>query len=95
MKTFTKFLHNQLKGNQTLKMSTCTEKKEIYKIFIFDRKMNILILRGEKVKRMKSSIPKVLHLFHGKPMIVCILEESLLLNPSSIFTIVGKFDHEI
>ena len=57
--------------------------------------MNITILKRWRRWRMKSSIPKVLHLFHGKPMIVCILEESLLLNPSSIFSIVGKFYHEI
>ena len=57
--------------------------------------MNITILAGGEGKRMKSSIPKVLHLFYGKPMIVCILEESLRLNPSSIFIIVGKYHKEI
>lgn len=57
--------------------------------------MNITILAGGEGKRMKSSIPKVLHLFYGKPMIVRILEESLRLKPSSIFIIVGKFYKEI
>ena len=57
--------------------------------------MNITILAGGEGKRMKSSIPKVLHLFYGKPMIVRILEESLSLKPSSIFIIVGKFYKEI
>lgn len=43
-------------------------------------------------KRMKSNIPKVLHLFHGVPMLVRIIRESLKLNPNKIIIITGKYD---
>jgi bifunctional UDP-N-acetylglucosamine pyrophosphorylase/glucosamine-1-phosphate N-acetyltransferase len=52
--------------------------------------MNITILAAGNGTRMNSPIPKVLHLFHGKPMIVRLIEQSLLLQPSSIFLVVGK-----
>lgn len=43
---------------------------------------------------MKSDLPKVLHLFNGKPMLVRIIETTLLLNPTKILIITGKF-HEL
>ena len=52
--------------------------------------MYVVILAGGEGKRMKSTLPKVLHHFHGKPMIVCILETVLQLNPDVIYIVVGK-----
>jgi bifunctional UDP-N-acetylglucosamine pyrophosphorylase/glucosamine-1-phosphate N-acetyltransferase len=43
-------------------------------------------------KRMRSSVPKVLHLFNGLPMLVRILLEVKELNPQKIIIITGKYD---
>jgi UDP-N-acetylglucosamine diphosphorylase/glucosamine-1-phosphate N-acetyltransferase len=53
--------------------------------------MFILILAGGLGKRMKSNIPKVLHLINDKPMIVHVVERAFELNPSKIFIIVGIY----
>lgn len=52
----------------------------------------ITILAGGEGKRMNSTIPKVLHLFNGKPMLVNIIETSLLLKPSQIIIVTGKYN---
>jgi len=52
----------------------------------------ITILAGGEGKRMNSNIPKVLHLFNGKPMLVKIIETSLLLNPTQIIIVTGKYN---
>jgi UDP-N-acetylglucosamine diphosphorylase/glucosamine-1-phosphate N-acetyltransferase len=52
----------------------------------------ITILAGGEGKRMNSNIPKVLHLFNGKPMLVNIIETSLLLKPSKIIIVTGKYN---
>lgn len=57
--------------------------------------MNVIILAGGEGKRMKSTIPKVLHLFHGIPMIVRIVNEAIKLSPTFIFIVVGKFRSQI
>lgn len=57
--------------------------------------MNIIILAGGEGKRMQSTIPKVLHLFHGIPMIVRIVHEALKLSPNFIYIVVGKFRSQI
>jgi len=52
----------------------------------------ITILAAGDGKRMNSVIPKVLHLFNNKPMLVRIIETALSLNPHKIFIITGKHD---
>lgn len=46
-------------------------------------------------KRMNSNIPKVLHKFCEKPMLIRIIEESYKLNPNKIIIITGKYDELI
>jgi UDP-N-acetylglucosamine diphosphorylase/glucosamine-1-phosphate N-acetyltransferase len=50
----------------------------------------ITILAAGDGKRMNSDLPKVLHLFNDKPMLVRIIETALSLNPEKIFIITGK-----
>ena len=52
--------------------------------------LSICILAGGEGKRMKSSLPKVLHLFKCKPMIVHVIEQSLDLKPNKIIIVTGK-----
>ena len=52
----------------------------------------ITILAGGEGKRMNSNIPKVLHLFNGKPMLVKIIEKSLLLKPTQMIIVTGKYN---
>lgn len=51
----------------------------------------ILIMAGGLGKRMNSNIPKVLHKFNNKPMIIHTIENSLLINPKKILIVVGKY----
>lgn len=53
--------------------------------------LTITILAGGLGKRMKSPLPKVLHVVRGRPMLVTIIEESLKLNPSKILIVVGQY----
>ena len=50
----------------------------------------ITILAAGDGKRMNSDLPKVLHVFNNKPMLVRIIETALSLNPQKIFIITGK-----
>jgi UDP-N-acetylglucosamine diphosphorylase/glucosamine-1-phosphate N-acetyltransferase len=52
-------------------------------------------MAGGLGKRMNSDLPKVLHCIKGKPMLVRVLEQSLLLNPDKILIIVGKYEEII
>jgi bifunctional N-acetylglucosamine-1-phosphate-uridyltransferase/glucosamine-1-phosphate-acetyltransferase GlmU-like protein len=51
----------------------------------------VVIMAGGLGKRMNSDLPKVLHQIRGKPMLVHIIEETLLIQPKKIYVIVGKF----
>jgi len=52
----------------------------------------VTIMAAGEGKRMKSDIPKVLHLFKFAPMLVRIIIEVNRLNPKKIIIITGKFD---
>lgn len=51
----------------------------------------ILIMAGGLGKRMKSELPKVLHLLKEKPLIIHVIETALKINPIKIGIIVGKY----
>jgi UDP-N-acetylglucosamine diphosphorylase/glucosamine-1-phosphate N-acetyltransferase len=51
----------------------------------------VVIMAGGLGKRMNSDLPKVLHCIKGKPMLVRVIEQSLLLKPDKILIIVGKY----
>lgn len=51
----------------------------------------VTILAGGIGKRMASDLPKVLHKVAGMPMIVKVLQEVHVLNPSRILVVVGRF----
>jgi len=55
----------------------------------------ITILAGGEGKRMRSDIPKVLHLFNGKPMLLRVIEAARQLKPSKIVVVTGKFHTQI
>jgi bifunctional UDP-N-acetylglucosamine pyrophosphorylase/glucosamine-1-phosphate N-acetyltransferase len=51
----------------------------------------VTILAGGQGKRMRSDIPKVLHLFKEKPMLARIIETVRELQPKKIIIVTGKF----
>jgi UDP-N-acetylglucosamine diphosphorylase/glucosamine-1-phosphate N-acetyltransferase len=48
-------------------------------------------MAGGLGKRMNSDLPKVLHCIKGKPMLVHVIKQSLLLNPCKVLIVVGKY----
>lgn len=52
----------------------------------------VTILAGGIGKRMNSDLPKVLHMFQNRPMIVRIIEQALLLTPKKILIVTGIYD---
>lgn len=54
-------------------------------------KLIVTILAGGLGKRMQSTLPKVLHKVHGKPMLVRIIEQAHKLNPHKILIVVGQY----
>lgn len=58
-------------------------------------KLSVCILAGGEGKRMNSTLPKVLHLFKLKPMIVHVIEKSLELYPEKIIIVTGKHNNLI
>lgn len=53
------------------------------------------ILAGGEGKRMRSDLPKVLHLFNGKPMLVRIVEEVISLGPDKVIVVTGRHHKKI
>ena len=51
----------------------------------------IIIMAGGLGKRMNSDLPKVLHNFGSKPMLLKIVHKAMLLDPLKIFIVVGKY----
>lgn len=54
-----------------------------------NKNLAVIILAAGKGKRMKSSLPKVLHSIHGRPMVEYVVEASRSLNPAKIVVVVG------
>jgi bifunctional UDP-N-acetylglucosamine pyrophosphorylase/glucosamine-1-phosphate N-acetyltransferase len=55
----------------------------------------VTIMAGGEGKRMRSTLPKVLHLFRGKPMLVWVIEAAMALTPKKVVVITGKFHEQI
>ena len=51
----------------------------------------IIVMAGGMGKRMKSSIPKVLHKVGDEPMLVKILKTATSMNSKKIMVVVGKY----
>ena len=51
----------------------------------------IIIMAGGLGKRMNSDLPKVLHKINGKPLLLNVVQEAMLLNPIKILIVVGKY----
>ena len=56
-----------------------------------NKNLTVVIMAGGLGKRMNSDLPKVLHCINGKPMLVHVIEQSLLLKPDKILIVVGKY----
>lgn len=56
---------------------------------------SIIIMAGGLGKRMNSDLPKILHKVNNLPMIVRVINQSLLLNPNNIYIVVGKYKNII
>jgi UDP-N-acetylglucosamine diphosphorylase/glucosamine-1-phosphate N-acetyltransferase len=54
--------------------------------------LTVVIMAAGEGKRMNSTIPKVLHLFKGIPMLIRIILEVIKLDPNKIIIITGKYD---
>lgn len=57
--------------------------------------LTVTILAAGKGKRMQSNLPKVLHMFKGKPMLVRIIETVRQLEPQKIIIVTGKYHNII
>lgn len=55
----------------------------------------IIIMAGGLGKRMNSDLPKVLHKINGKPLLLNVVQEAILLNPIKILIVVGKYKNVI
>ena len=60
-----------------------------------ESQLTITILAAGEGKRMRSNIPKVLHLFKGKPMLVRVIETALCLKPNKLIVVTGKYHNLI
>ncbi len=57
--------------------------------------MIVIILAAGKGTRMKSKIPKVLHILHGKPLLKHVVDLAYKLKPEKIFVVVGFQRNEV
>ena len=55
----------------------------------------VTIMAGGEGKRMRSDLPKVLHLFKGRPMLVWVIEAAMELYPEKIIVVTGRFHDRI
>jgi bifunctional N-acetylglucosamine-1-phosphate-uridyltransferase/glucosamine-1-phosphate-acetyltransferase GlmU-like protein len=58
---------------------------------ISEMETSVIIMAGGLGKRMKSDLPKVLHLVNQQPMIVKVLQTAIQLDPKQILIVVGKY----
>ena len=56
-----------------------------------NKNLNLIVLAGGLGKIMKSKLPKVLHEYKEKPILVHVIQTSLRLKPKKILLIVGEF----
>jgi bifunctional UDP-N-acetylglucosamine pyrophosphorylase / glucosamine-1-phosphate N-acetyltransferase len=61
----------------------------------YSKGLSVIILAAGKGKRMKSSVPKVLHKICGQPVIYYILQQVSLLYPKNIFVVVGHMKESV
>ena len=52
----------------------------------------VVIMAGGLGKRMRSTLPKVVHKIQNKPMLVHVIEKAKTLNPLQIMIVVGKYE---
>ena len=57
--------------------------------------LTAIILAAGEGKRMRSDLPKVLHLVGGKPMLVRVLETVRKVNPEKIVVVTGRYHNQI
>ncbi len=57
--------------------------------------LEIIILAAGQGKRMRSSLPKVLHRVGGKPMLQHLIETAQKLRPKRIHVVVGHGKDEV
>ena len=55
----------------------------------------VVIMAGGLGKRMNSELPKVLHDVSGLPMLVRVIQTALMLSPTKIYIVVGKYSQII
>jgi bifunctional UDP-N-acetylglucosamine pyrophosphorylase/glucosamine-1-phosphate N-acetyltransferase len=56
-----------------------------------DKHPIIIIMAGGLGKRMKSTLPKVLHTIEGKPMLARVISQANKFNPYKILIVVGQY----
>lgn len=57
--------------------------------------LTAIILAAGEGKRMRSELPKVLHLVGGRPMLVRVLETVRMVNPEKIVVVTGRYHNQI
>jgi bifunctional UDP-N-acetylglucosamine pyrophosphorylase / glucosamine-1-phosphate N-acetyltransferase len=57
--------------------------------------LKVVVLAAGKGKRMASTLPKVLHLIGGKPMLQHVVETAFSLDPDDVIVIYGSGGHQV